>query len=224
MPLIYCRHLSLGYEGRIIVSGLDFIVNSGDFLAVTGGNGCGKSTLLKVILGIEKPASGTMIFGDGLNKNEIGFLPQQPEILNGFSDKAGKVVLSGCLNRHRFGAFYSKKDRQDAEDNMKKLGISNLADRNFRELSGGQRQRVMLARALCATKKLLVLDEPAAGLDAIAIRELYDIIAKLNREEKITVIIMTGDRNAALCYATHILHINHENSFFGTKEEYLSLN
>jgi zinc transport system ATP-binding protein len=105
---------------------------------------------------------------------------------------------------------------------MKKLGITDLAGRNFRELSGGQRQRVMLARALCATKKLLVLDEPAAGLDVVAIRELYDIIAKLNRDERITVIMMTGDRAVALHHATHILHINHDESFFSTKDEYIS--
>ncbi len=222
MPLIYCRNLSLGYEGRTIVSGLDFEVNQGDYLAVIGENGSGKSTLMKVVLGIEKPESGTIIYGDGLKKNEIGFLPQQPEILNGFNEKVAKVVLSGCLNRHRYGVFFTKKDRQDAADNMRRLGITEIQNRNFRELSGGQKQRVMLARALCATKKLLVLDEPAAGLDSIVTRDFYDIIAGLNREEKITVVMITGDRSTALRYSSHILYINHEKPFFGTKNEYLT--
>ena len=220
MALIKCSDVSLGYEGKTIVDGLNFEVNKGDYLCIIGENGSGKSTLMKTLLGQKHVMEGKIEFGDGLNRNEIGYLPQQTVVQKDFPASVKEIVLSGCLNSSGMKPFYSKEQKQLAESNMQKLGISELSKRCYRELSGGQQQRVLLARALCATKKLLVLDEPAAGLDPIVTQHLYHMISDINRDG-VTVIMVSHDMNAAVEYASHILHVAYRPRFFGTKEDYL---
>ncbi len=220
MALIKCSGVSLGYEGKTIVDGLDFEVNKGDYLCIVGENGSGKSTLMKTLLGQKNVMEGKIEFGDGLLQTEIGYLPQQTVVQKDFPASVKEIVLSGCLNSSGMKPFYTKEQKQLAKSNMQKLGISELSKRCYRELSGGQQQRVLLARALCATKKLLVLDEPAAGLDPIVTQHLYHLISDINRDG-VTVIMVSHDMNAAVEYASHILHVAYRPRFFGTKEDYL---
>lgn len=221
MAELICKNVALGYEQNIILKNLNFSISSGDYLCIVGENGSGKSTLMKTLLGLIPPASGEIITGDGLKKNEIGYLPQQTVVQKDFPASVREIVLSGCLSESGIKPFYSKKQKALCDANIEKMGITNLKNRCYRELSGGQQQRVLLARALCATKKMLLLDEPVSGLDPKVTAEMYALIEKLNREDKITVIMISHDIAAALKYATHILHIG-KTVFFGTKEAYLN--
>lgn len=220
MAQLTCRDLKLGYEGRVVAEGLTFSICKGDYLCILGENGSGKSTLAKTILQLNKPLAGSITFADGLKRNKIGYLPQQTPVQRDFPASVKEIILSGCLNRGGLFPFYSRADQQKVDKIMKQLDISHLADRCYRELSGGQQQRVLLARALTATQELLLLDEPAAGLDEAGMKELYEIIDKINKEAHITVIMISHDHQAALRYASHILHLGKEHSFFGTAEEY----
>ncbi len=219
MALINVNSVSLGYEGKAIVTNLNFSVNKGDYLCIVGENGSGKSTLMKTLLGQKNVLNGKIDFSDGLKQNEIGYLPQQTQVQKDFPASVKEVVLSGCLNSCGIRPFYSKSQKKRAADIMEKLDISGLAGCCYRELSGGQQQRVLLARALCATKKLLVLDEPVAGLDPVVTKNLYRLISDLNKEG-ITIIMVSHDIHAAIEFATHILHIGNKPLFFGTKEDY----
>jgi len=220
MAQLKCENLNLGYDGTVIVNNLSFSVNAGDYLCIVGENGSGKSTLMKTLLNLQSPMGGSIETGDGLLRNQIGYLPQQTVVQRDFPASVKEIVLSGCQARNSFRPFYSKEEKKLAADNMEKMGITQFAKRCYRELSGGQQQRVLLARALCATQKLLLLDEPVSGLDPIVTAEMYSLIEELNHKDKITIIMISHDISAALKYATHILHIGKEN-FFGTKQEYL---
>lgn len=220
MALIKCEGVSLGYDGHVIVSDLDFEVNAGDYLCVVGENGSGKSTLIKTVLGLMPPLKGKISVGDGLKRNEIGYLPQQTVVQRDFPASVWEVVLSGCINSMGRRPFYGPKEKTRASAAMEKLEIASLKKRCYRELSGGQQQRVLLARALCATQKVLLLDEPVAGLDPHVTAEMYDIIERLNRDDGITVVMISHDIAAALRYADHILHIG-KSVFFGTRDEYV---
>ncbi len=220
MALIECKNVSLGYEVKPIVTGLDFEVNEGDYLCIIGENGSGKSTLMKALLGQKCVVSGKIIFDKALNHKEIGYLPQQTVVQKDFPASVREIVLSGCLNSSGLRPFYSASQKKTATENMEKLGISDIADRCYRELSGGQQQRVLLARALCATKKLLILDEPVAGLDPIVTQNLYSMIKEIN-QNGITVIMVSHDLNGAIENASHILHIGNRPLFFGKKDDYL---
>jgi len=218
MAQIICDQLTLGYENTRLLTGLSFQVNAGDYLCIVGENGSGKSTLVRTLLGLQPPVSGTIRFSDGLSAQEIGYLPQQTEVQRDFPASVREIVLSGCQNRMGLRPFYRKEERALAESNMEKLGIQSLAERCYRELSGGQQQRVLLARALCATRKLLLRDEPVSGLDPLATNEMYNLIAGLN-DEGISIIMVSHDIDAALRYASHILHIG-GGTFFGTAADY----
>jgi zinc transport system ATP-binding protein len=221
MALIMCKDVSLGYEGRIVTEHLSFEINKGDYLCIVGENGAGKSTLIKALLNLKSPVSGQIIADDGLKPTEIGYLPQQTVVQKDFPASVWEIVLSGCLNRCGLRPFYNREEKQLAMENMEKLGISNLSKRCYRELSGGQQQRVLLARALCATKKMLLLDEPVAGLDPKITVEMYELIDRLHKKDGITVVMVTHDIEASVKYATHILHVSHIPLFFGKKEEYV---
>ena len=220
MALLTCQDLCLGYDGKEILHDLNFEVSSGDYLCIVGENGSGKSTLMRTLLGLQPPLSGRVLTGDGLLQNEIGYLPQQTVVQKDFPATVWEIVLSGCQGRCGLRPFYSAKEKQRAAENIEKMGITHLTKRCYRELSGGQQQRVLLARALCATKKMLLLDEPVSGLDPKVTAEMYALIETLNRDG-ITVIMISHDLNAALTYAGHILHIG-ETVFFGTKAAYLA--
>ena len=220
MSLVTCRNLCLGYDGKTIVNNLNFAVEDGDYLCVVGENGAGKSTLMKTLLTLQKPISGEITTGDGLKRNQIGYLPQQTVIQRDFPASVWEVVLSGCLNRMGIKPFYGKAEKSLAKANIEKMGLSGFEKRSYRELSGGQQQRVLLARALCATQKLLLLDEPVSGLDPKVTAEMYAMIEKLNKEDGITVIMISHDISSAVKYANKILHIS-ANVFFGKTQEYL---
>lgn len=219
MALVTIQNLSLGYDSHVIVENLNFSVNAGEYLCIVGENGSGKTTLMKTLLHLQEPVGGHILIGDGLKKNEIGYLPQQTTLQKDFPASVGEIVLSGFQGRCGLRPFYNKAEKQMAEANMNRMGILPLKDRCYRELSGGQQQRVLLARALCATGKLLLLDEPVAGLDPKVTSEMYDLIENLNRDG-ITIIMISHDIAAAIRYASHILHIGTA-VFYGSKEEYL---
>ena len=219
MPQIICENVSLGYENRPILKDLSFTVNSGDYLCIVGENGSGKSTLMKTMLALTPPLAGCIRMEEGLTSTQIGYLPQQTQVQRDFPASVREVVLSGFQGRCGLRPFYTKAEKKAAQENMERMAISQFARKCYRELSGGQQQRVLLARALCATRKCLLLDEPVSGLDPRVTTEMYEIIRSLHAEG-ITVIMISHDIHAALEYATHILHIGQQ-VFFGSREEYI---
>lgn len=221
MALITCKDLVLGYDGRAITQAFDFSVHTGDYLCIVGENGSGKSTLIKTLLRLQTPISGSIETGDGLQANEIGYLPQQTAVQRDFPASVREIVISGCQGRCGLRPFYNRKEKALAAEMMHKLGLDGMEKRCYRELSGGQQQRVLLARALCATQKILLLDEPVAGLDPKVTAEMYHMIDDLNKQDGITIIMISHDMDAALHYASHILHIG-DTSFYGTQSEYLN--
>lgn len=210
----------MAYDKLIAVSDVSFALNAGDYLFVVGENGAGKSTLMKGILGLMKPAEGK-IYYDGISPKEIGYLPQQTNVQKDFPASVNEVVLSGCLNSTGWLPFYTAQNKAHAAGALAKLGISSLQKRCYRDLSGGQQQRVLLARALCATSKLLVLDEPVAGLDPMVTTEMYALIQKLNQESGITIIMISHDIHSAVTYGNKILQLRNSEVFFGSTAEYL---
>lgn len=220
MAQIEVRGVALGYDGKNVVENLNFSINKGDYLCIVGENGSGKSTLMGALTGLKKPSAGEIITGDGFSLNEIGYLPQQTAVQKDFPASVREIVLSGCTARCGLRPFYSKKEKSLADECMRRLDVYNFKDRCYRELSGGQQQRVLLARALCATKKMLLLDEPVAGLDPLVCAEMYELIDTLNKEDGITVIMVSHDIASAVKYASKILHLGRQPLFFGTTEEY----
>ena len=219
MVQLICQDLSVGYEGKRVLQAVSFAVRAGDYLCVVGENGSGKTTLLKTILGLQPPISGSVCLQGGLQHKEIGYLPQQTDVQRDFPASVREIVLSGCQGRCGLRPFYNRAEKQLAADAMRKLQIEHLGKRCYRSLSGGQQQRVLLARALCATRKMLVLDEPASSLDPGAAAELYALLERLNREDGITIIMISHDMWAASRYASHILHLGSAR-FFGTRAAY----
>ncbi|MBR1559960.1 MAG: metal ABC transporter ATP-binding protein [Clostridia bacterium] len=219
MSLITCRDLRLGYEGHAIVEGLSFAVNAGDYLCIVGENGSGKSTLMRTLLGLQRPLGGAIEFGDGLTADAIGYLPQQTAIQRDFPATVWEIALSGCQSNLNRRPFYSRADKALAARSLERMGMTAYKKRCYRELSGGQQQRVLLARALCATRQLILLDEPVSGLDPKVTAEMYALIEGLNRDEGVTVVMISHDIAAAARYATHVLHIGRE-LFFGPVADY----
>lgn len=221
MTILECSDVTMSYEGVNVFEHLSFKLNKGDYLCVLGENGSGKSTLMKGLLGLLKPTSGKIEYSDGLARNEIGYLPQQSPVQRDFPASVYEVVLSGTLNRKGLTPFYGRKDKKLVMDNLERLSISHLKDNCYRDLSGGQQQRVLLARALCATRSLLLLDEPVTGLDPVVSAELYGLISDLNKKDGITVIMVSHDVKQSVANATHILHLENKTCFFGSVNDYL---
>ena len=220
MAILTCEKASFSYDGRTVLEGVDFALNAGDYLCVVGENGSGKSTLVKGLLGLKAPDGGSIVFGEGLKPTEIGYLPQQTALQRDFPASVGEVVLSGCLNGLGRRLHYSAADRERARMNLERMGVEELGNKSYQALSGGQQQRVLLARALCATRKLLLLDEPVTGLDPIATGEMYNLIKLVNLCDGITVVMVSHDIHAAVRYATHILHLGQRQLYFGTAADY----
>ena len=217
MPLLSFENLSIGYDNTSVLNDLSFEIEKGDYIAIIGENGAGKSTLLKTMLGLIAPIKGRIVFDKEVKKTEIGYLPQQTLAQRDFPASVWEVVISGCLARNGLRPFYSKEDKKLAQNNIEKMGLTELKNRCYRELSGGQQQRVLLARALCSSNKLLVLDEPVTGLDPKVTNQLYEIVSSLNKEG-ITIIMISHDLSV-LKYANKVLHVGHD-TLFGDKESY----
>ncbi|MBE5793290.1 MAG: metal ABC transporter ATP-binding protein [Clostridiales bacterium] len=215
MSLITCEKATFAYEGVPVVRDLDLQIEKGQYLCIVGENGSGKSTLVKGLLGLLKPVSGKVTFGDGLRQTEIGYLPQRVEWQPDFPASVWEVASSGC-----HGLWMNSQRRQQVEENLHLMGMEHLAKRSFARLSGGQQQRVLLARALCATRSLLLLDEPVAGLDPVVTREMYDVIRMLHEQRDLTVVMISHDIQAATQEADRILHLSNTGSFYGTPFEY----
>ena len=214
--------MCLSYDGVCVLHNITLSVDRGDFLSVVGENGSGKSTLIKALLSLKAPSAGEIIFGEGPRSGKIGYLPQQISIEADFPATVREIVLSGTIASNGISPFYGARAKKKAVENMEKLGISALAGKQFSTLSGGQRQRVLLARALSAAENMILLDEPTSGLDPFVTAELYELIEKLNKEENMTVIMVTHDIESALKYSSKILHLDRDVSFFGTREEYIA--
>ena len=217
MALITCENACFAYEGRHVIQNLNLSIERGEYLCVIGENGSGKSTLIKGLLGLIAPVRGKVSYGDGLTRSEIGYLPQRTEVQNDFPASVWEVVTSGCRGR---SLFLNADMRRNAQQNIDLLGISGIRSRSFMELSGGQQQRALLARALCATRSLLLLDEPVAGLDPLVTREMYDVISMLHAKHQLTIVMISHDIGAALQYADRILHMSQGGIFLGTPDEY----
>ncbi len=220
MNLIECNNLTMSYEGVNAFSDVSFSLEQGDYMLILGENGSGKSTLVKGLLGLKAPSSGKISF-NGITPRQIGYLPQQNAIQKDFPATVKEVVLSGCLNSEKNNPFYSKEQKKNALKSIHHLHLEDIAKKSFRDLSGGQQQRVLIARALCATDKLLLLDEPVTGLDAVVTAEMYDLINHLNKVHNVTIIMISHDISNALKYSNKILHISSKSTFFGTNEEYI---
>ena len=220
MNIITCQNASFGYENHTAVDRVSFSLKQGDFLCIVGKNGSGKSTLLKGLFGFLKPIGGTVTFSKKAREEGIGYLPQQTAAQKNFPATVMEVVLSGCLKERGYRPFYSRKEKEKAIANLERIGMGARKNRCYCDLSGGQQQRVLIARALCATKDILLLDEPTTGLDPKATMELYRILQYLNQEENVTILMVSHDVQNIISYATHILHMNKQMKFFGTVEEY----
>ena len=220
MPLLECRDLSLGHPGNIAAEGVTFTVSRGDYLCILGPNGAGKSTLVQTLLGLLRPVKGEVLLGEGFSLEDIGYLPQHTETREDFPASVGEVVCSGLLHHCALRPWYGRALKKRAAGFMEDLGITALEKQSFHDLSGGQQQRVRLARALCAARSMLLLDEPVTGLDPQAAAEFYDILARLRREQDMTVVMVSHDLGAALDQASHVLYLDHGRGFFGTREEF----
>ncbi len=220
MALIAMKDVTIAFEGTVAVDHVSFEVNPGDYLVVVGENGSGKSTLMRAMLGLVKPRSGRIAYGDGLAKNRIGYLPQQTAAQRDFPASVEEVVLSGCVNRMGRRFFFNRADRAKAERNMRLLDVERFRKRSYRTLSGGQQQRALLARALCATDAMLLLDEPVTGLDPAAAAEFYDVIRDLNRRHGVAVVMVSHDLGGAMRDAGKVLVMNRGMDFFGDIADY----
>ena len=218
--LIRCENASFGYNGYRVVRGLSFAVRAGDYLCVVGENGSGKTTLLKGALGLLPPLEGGVTLSAAMKGAGIGYLSQQSAARTDFPAGVREIVLSGLTGGMGLRPFYSRAEKEAAEENMRRLEITGLKNRCFRELSGGQQRRALIARALSATQTVLALDEPASGLDPLVTAELYALLHKLNRETGIAIVMVTHDTAAAIRYASRILHVAGRQLFFGGSAEY----
>lgn len=213
MAYIACKDLVVGYDGRTVAENINFSISKGDYLCIIGENGAGKSTLMKTLLGLEKPVRGEMILGDGLELSDIGYLPQSSEHQLDFPASVYEIVMSGMLSGMKRRSFFGRKEKEAVLAILERMEIMDLKNVSFKNLSGGQKQKVLLARTLCAPRKLILLDEPVTGLDVKATADLYSLIEKLNKEG-MAVVMISHDHEEVKKYATHILHLGRENSVF----------
>lgn len=207
MAQLICRNVAVGYGSKVVLHNIDFEVHAGNYICIAGENGSGKTTLMKTILGLQKPLKGEIHLGDGLHTNEIGYLPQQTVLQKDFPASVLEIVLSGFQGTCGIRPFYTRKEKKRAQKALQEVGMGRFSRNCYRELSGGQRQRVLLARALCATKKMMVLDEPVSGLDPKASADMYRTIYRLNRQYGITILMISHDLDLTKRYATHILRV-----------------
>lgn len=217
--LLECKNLSVSFDGRPIIEDLSFTVNENDFICIVGENGTGKSTLTNAMLGLIPITSGNIEL-HGICKSDIGYLPQKLKVENNFPASVYEIVMSGFVGKSIFNPFYTKSQKCKAEDSIELLSIDGIKSRPFTELSGGQQQRVLLARAICAAEKLVLLDEPVTGLDAQSSDNFYKLIMHLNSEHGVAVVMVSHDIERSVKFAEKVLHLGADNYFFGTVDEY----
>ena len=218
MALLTCSDVTFSYEGIPVLTDVNFALEAGSYLCIVGENGSGKSTLIKGLLHLKNPSTGSITTGDGLHPSEIGYLPQQTPVQKDFPATVWEIALSGTLPKCGIRPFYGRGEKRLARAQLERLGIWDIRKKCYRNLSGGQQQRVLLARAMCATENLLLLDEPVTGLDPVATAQFYQMIQQLN-ENGVAVIMISHDLRAVDC-AKHILHMHHGSLFWGSREEY----
>ena len=217
--LFEVKNLTLGYEKENIINNISFTVEEKDFIVIVGKNGAGKSTLIKGILGLIKPKSGEIIFNESFNKKLIGYMPQETKVSQNFPASVKEIVLSGRINKMGIRPFYNCKDKEKCEEVLKILNIYDIKDKSFFELSGGQRQKTLLARSLCATDKLLILDEPSNNLDNTSREEFYLLLMKLNKELGITIMMISHDSDIDKLLGYKLLRITDNSYEFITNDE-----
>ncbi len=220
--ILKCNNLTIGYDNHPIIKDINLEIDQGDYVCIFGDNGSGKSTLVKTLLGLTPKLKGDIILGEGLSQKQIGYLPQKNANLADFPASVYEVVRSGCLNSLKWRPFYGKKEIQRTKDMMELLKITNLSTKSFSELSGGQQQRVLLARALCATDKLLILDEPFTGLDGVTAKQLHQTLDMINKELKVTIIIVSHFIENILKHATKVIHLSQNCMFCGNPADYMN--
>ena len=204
-PILTVKKLQVSYDKVNVFSNLSFEVREGDFICIVGQNGAGKSTLIKTLLGSIKQSKGEIIFHN-LKRKFIGYMPQESKVDKNFPASVSEIVYSGT--------FYGEEEGKVVSECLKELKISDLTKRHFADLSGGQRQKVLLARALAATSKLLILDEPSNNLDFKSKMELYDNLLKLNKKG-ITILMVTHDLDHKNLIGNKILALSGKEYFFG---------
>lgn len=219
MSLIKLEDVTIGYDHNVVLDRLNLEIEVGDYLCILGSNGSGKSTLLKTMLGLLKPLKGTLQYGSSYTQTSIGYLPQQTQVQKDFPASVEEIVRTGCLNQRRIRMFYSKEEKQRALDSMKRMGIEDLKDADYQSLSGGQKQRVLLARALCATQDILWVDEPTAGLDSMTTQQMYNLLEKLNKEDNITIVMISHDEDSSKKYANKFLYLHKDSYRLVEKED-----
>ena len=220
MALVEVKNLTIGYNSKPVATNINFEINKGDILCILGENGAGKTTLIKTILGVIKPLSGEMNISEDIKEHRFGYLPQKSENQDDFPAVCKEIVLSGCINRKKFKLFFNKEDKAIAEKNMELLGVKELANKPFNILSGGQKQRVLIARSLCATEKILFLDEPLTGLDPKIVDDFYNIVSMLH-EQGITIVMISHELHTSLHLANYVLYIGEE-CIFTKKEDFVN--
>jgi len=208
-PVVSLEKVSFSYDGYQVLEDVTFKVHEHDFLSIVGPNAGGKTTLLKLMLGLIKPASGTVRVFDNSPvrvRSRIGYMPQYASLDPLFPVDVLDVVLMGRLGKARGLGWYGKKDRQAAQDALRQVEMNDLRGRSFSALSGGQRQRVLIARALACDPELLLLDEPTSNVDLAVETELYELLAKFS--ERITVILVTHDLGFVSRYVKRVACVN----------------
>ena len=222
MSQIECKNMSIGYSNKTILRNLNFEINQGEYIFILGDNGVGKTTLLKTLLGLIPPLKGDIIYDQSVKKTSIGYIPQKSKIQQEFPASVYEIVISGCVNNLKWKPFYTKKDKEQVATAMKLLNITHLARRPFRELSGGQQQRVLLARAFCATDKILVLDEPFVGLDNYSTNQLQKSLTRINKELGVTIVIVSHYVEESLKMCNKVIVLSENNTYTCLPSEYRS--
>ncbi len=220
MVQLELKDLCIGYNFKPVQKAINCKIEYGDFVCVIGTNGVGKTTLIKTILGLVNPISGKIVYEKRTKLSSIGYLQQSINIESDFPASVYEVVLSGCLSMIKKRPFYGKKEREIVKKNLELLDIDNLKNKSFKELSGGQQQRVLIARAMCAANKMIILDEPFVGLDTYMVKQLKDTIHRINKELGITIVMVTHHLDLSIEDVTKVLKLSANGMYFGGVKEY----